>query len=62
MTVPRCADTLSRSALLEWTDTLPLETEVKKNGTYCFFAKDKAGNISHEELEIITVDMKPPSL
>lgn len=46
----------------EWTDTFPVETEIKKNGIYYLFARDKNGNISCEELEIIIVDMKPPEI
>ena len=43
-----------------WSPKLPLSIEVKDNGTYYFFVKDTAGNVSYEEVEIITVDMKEP--
>lgn len=45
---------------LSWTDRLPMSVEIKKNGIYYLFAKDAAGNLCSEELEIITVDMKAP--
>ncbi|GFI68462.1 hypothetical protein IMSAG249_00279 [Lachnospiraceae bacterium] len=49
-----------QSGELQWQEQLPLETEVPKNGTYCFYAKDKAGNVSQKETEIIAVDTKAP--
>lgn len=45
---------------IQWSDRLPLETEVSENGTYYLLAKDAAGNIGTEKLELITVDMKAP--
>ncbi len=45
---------------LQWSSQLPVEANIEQNGTYYFYAKDKAGNISQYEMEIVTVDMKPP--
>lgn len=45
---------------LTWSKELPLREEVSMNGFYYFYAKDTAGNISKEKVEIITVDMKAP--
>ena len=35
---------------------------IKKNGKYTVYVKDDAGNIAKDEVEIVTVDTKPPKI
>lgn len=47
---------------IEWTKKSNFDVEIVKNGIYAACVRDKVGNIAQEETEIITVDMKPPTL
>ena len=38
------------------------DVDIVQNGFYTAYARDEAGNIAEKEMEVITVDMKPPEI
>lgn len=47
---------------IRWMKTNNFDVEITQNGTYAACARDEAGNTTKEEVEVITVDMKPPTV
>lgn len=47
---------------IHWMRKNCFDVEITRNGTYAACARDESGNTARKEMEIITVDMKPPTI